>query len=110
MFDRPDALISCSRRNESTTAPQALMLLNSEFAHAMAGRLAAALNEAHGSEAAALIEDATLRCLGRTATAKEIALGATFLQQQTRRAPSFREALADYCLALLNSNEFIYVD
>ncbi len=31
VFDRPDANASCARRHESTTAPQALTLLNSEF-------------------------------------------------------------------------------
>lgn len=110
MFDRPDALISCSRRNESTTAPQALMLLNSEFAQDMASRLAAVLNEAHGSDGEALITEATLRCLARVPTKEELATGQKFLQQQAALAPSFREALSDFCLALMNSNEFVYVD
>jgi len=110
IFDRPDAQISCARRNESTTAPQALMLLNSDFAHNVAAKLAADLNAAHGSDATALIADATLRCLSRQATKPEIEAGQKFLQKQTALAPSFREALADYCLALLNSNEFVYVD
>ena len=30
-FDAPDGMLSCSRRNESTTAPQSLALLNSRF-------------------------------------------------------------------------------
>lgn len=110
LFDRPDAQMSCSRRNESTTAPQALMLLNSEFAHDIAGKLAAGLNEKHGSEARAIIHEATLRCLSREPTKKEIEIGQKFLQQQTALTPGFREALADYCLALLNSNEFVYID
>ncbi len=110
LFDRPDALMSCSRRNESTTAPQALLMLNSEFTHAIAAKLAAALNEEHGSDAAALITDATLRCLARQPTKPEIEAGQKFLRQQTALAPSLQGALADYCLALLNSNEFIYVD
>lgn len=110
LFDRPDALISCSRRNESTTAPQALMLLNSEFAHTVAGRLAAELNNEHGSDAAALVSTAILRCFARAPTPAEVALGRKFLERQTALTPGFREALADYCLALLNSNEFVYVD
>jgi len=110
LFDRPDAQMSCARRNESTTAPQALMLINSEFAHNVAAKIATDLNAEHGSDAAALIADATLRCLSRQATKPEIEAGQIFLQKQTTLAPSFREALADYCLALLNSNEFVYVD
>ena len=30
-FDAPDGILSCSRRNESTTAPQSLAMLNSRF-------------------------------------------------------------------------------
>jgi hypothetical protein len=110
LFDRPDAQISCARRNASTTAPQALMLLNSEFAHGIAAKIAAQLNEQYGSDAAALITAATLRCLSRQPTSQEIEKGQKFLQKQTALTPGFREALADYCLALLNSNEFVYVD
>jgi hypothetical protein len=110
MFDRPDAQISCARRNESTTAPQALMLLNSEFTHAIAAQLAAALNEQRGSDSVALITAATLRCWSREPTKQEIEAGQKFLRQQTALTPEFRDAFADYCLALLNSNEFVYVD
>ena len=110
LFDRPDAQMSCSRRNESTTAPQALMLLNSEFAHAIAAKLATDLNATHGSDAAALITEATMRCLSRQPTEQEKEAGQKFLQKQTAITPNFQAALADYCLALLNSNEFVYVD
>lgn len=110
LFDRPDALLSCARRNESTTAPQALMLLNSDFAHEVAGRIADALTEKHQSDTAKLIAAATQQCLSRSATSAEIMAGSTFIEQQTGIAGSFRAALADYCLALLNSNEFVFVD
>jgi hypothetical protein len=110
LFDRPDAQISCARRNASTTAPQALMLLNSDFAHGIAVKIATQLNEQHGSDAAALITAATQRCLSRQPTPQELEIGQKFLQKQTALTPGFREALADYCLALLNSNEFVYVD
>ncbi|MCX6837852.1 MAG: DUF1549 and DUF1553 domain-containing protein [Verrucomicrobia bacterium] len=110
LFDRPDAQMSCARRNESTTAPQALMLLNSEFAHAIAAKLATDLNATHGSEATALITEATLCCLSRQPTKQENEMGQKFLQKQTAITPNFQAALADYCLALLNSNEFVYVD
>ncbi|WP_395745152.1 DUF1549 and DUF1553 domain-containing protein [Prosthecobacter sp.] len=110
LFDRPDAQMSCARRNASTTAPQALMLLNGDFAHGIAAKIATQLNEQHGSDAPALITAATLRCLSRHPTPQEIEAGQKFLQKQTALTPSFHEALADYCLALLNSNEFVYVD
>lgn len=110
LFDRPDALMTCSRRNESTTAPQALMLLNSEFAQEMARQLATRLSADRGSDAGAILDAACLRCFARLPTQEEAALGRSFLQQQTSLAQDFRAALADYCLALLNSNEFLYVD
>ncbi len=110
LFDRPDAQMSCARRNESTTATQALMLLNSDFAHDIAAKIASDLNQQHGSDASALISRATLRCLSRQATKVEIEEGQKFLEKQTALAPDFQAALADYCLALLNSNEFVYVD
>jgi hypothetical protein len=110
LFDRPDAQTSCARRNESTTAPQSLSLLNSDFAHDTAAKLAATLSEKHGSDARALISAATRLSLSRTATEKEITTGVTFIEQQMKLAGSFQGALADYCLALLNSNEFLFVD
>ena len=36
LFDRPDGTASCGRRKESTTAPQSLILLNSNFSLMMA--------------------------------------------------------------------------
>ncbi|MEX1097620.1 MAG: DUF1553 domain-containing protein [Planctomycetales bacterium] len=129
-FDKPDAAQSCSRRNRSTTAPQALTLLNSELsleaARDLAGRL---LREA--DDDAARIDACYLRALGRRASAKERALAAEFLKndadalrREGRRAgdlplPSELPADADihaaaawtdFCLALLNSNEFVYLD
>ncbi len=110
LFDRPDAQISCARRNESTTAPQALTLLNSDFAHDAAAKLATTLTEKHSSDTRAIITAATRLCLSRTATEAEITSGVTFIEQQIKLAGSFQAALADYCLALLNSNEFLFVD
>jgi len=110
LFDRPDAQMSCARRNESTTAPQVLLLMNSEFSIETARSLARQLHESHGSGASALITTATWRCLSRAPTSDEISAGQAFLQKQTALAPTFAEALADYCLALLNSNEFVFVD
>ena len=76
----------------------------------IAAKLAADLNATHGSDATALIADATLRCLSRQPTKKETETGQKFLQKQTSLTPNFQTAFADYCLALLNSNEFVYID
>lgn len=110
LFDRPDALTSCFRRERSTTAPQALLLMNSEFSQSMAASLAAQAQEKNGSDPASLIPWILERCYSRKASAEEIMLGKAFLEGQTALTPSFGEALADYCLAVLNTNEFIYID
>ena len=110
LFDRPDAQISCARRNESTTAPQALMLLNSDFVNDAAAKLAAQLTAEHASDTTAILQAAIQRCLAREATAGEIEVGRLFLEKQTAIAESFAGAVQDYCLAILNSNAFLFVD
>jgi hypothetical protein len=110
VFDRPDALMSCGRRSESTTAPQSLMLFNSAFSLSMASSLADLISTTVGTEPEALVQAAVWRCYSRAPTAPEITLGTTFLQQHTAQTSTFHEALTDYCLALLNSSAFCYVD
>ena len=109
LFDRPDALMSCGRRNESTTAPQALMLFNSEFSAAMAKAVAAQVKGA-GSDATSIVTTVIWRCYSRAPTSQELALGKAFLERQTALTTTFDEALADYCLALLNANAFLHID
>jgi hypothetical protein len=109
LFDRPDALLSCSRRNESTTATQALTLFNSEFSYGVARSLAMEVMK-EGSDAETIVNGVTLRCCGRTPEAEELALGRAFLEKQTALTPTLEEAVTDYCLALLNSSAFCYVD
>ena len=43
-------------------------------------------------------------------TPAERARGQAFLEKQTALAGSFAEAVKDYCLAVLNSNAFVFVD
>ncbi|CAN5176661.1 DUF1549 and DUF1553 domain-containing protein [soil metagenome] len=100
VFDRPDSHTSCSRRSTSTTAPQSLMLLNSEFslttATALAGRVAAASDHAPDQVARAYA-----LLFSRPPDPHERDLGRQFLEHATLR---------EFCLALLNTNEAIYVD
>ncbi|MBL9117799.1 MAG: DUF1553 domain-containing protein [Verrucomicrobiaceae bacterium] len=109
VFDRPDALVSCGRRSESTTAPQALMLLNSSFTQTMANSLAAVIASTD-SEPQRIIADATWSCYSRPPTDLELSIGTEFLQKQQMLTKTFQEAVSDYCLALLNASEFSWVD
>ncbi|HCN77424.1 MAG TPA: hypothetical protein DIT13_09560 [Verrucomicrobiales bacterium] len=110
LFDRPDALVTCSRRETSTTAPQALLLMNSELTQGIASTLAGQALAACGSDMGAIADFAVRRCFSRAASAAERDAARQFLDGQTALAPAFQDAVADYCLALINSNEFVHVD
>lgn len=112
-FDRPDTQASCPRRAISTTAPQALVLMNSEFAVAAAQALAEqALREA-GADATARIALIYRWTLGRDPMASESDAARRFLNSQTAGSDPLahdRAALIDLCRAMFNLNEFVYVD
>jgi hypothetical protein len=115
-FDAPDSNETCARRYSTTTAPQALMLLNSkvtlETARAFAGRV---LAEA-GREPDPVIDRAHRLALGRAPDVDERDSLRHFLDRETvmlrgRHSDSaFAAAVTDLCHALLNVNEFLYID
>jgi hypothetical protein len=100
-FDAPDGVLTCSRRNESTTAPQSLALLNSRFSMEQAKATA---------EKVSSIEDAWTRVLGRAPTAAESSAGQQFVQRQEARLGSRAAAMTELTRSLLNTNEFLYVE
>jgi hypothetical protein len=109
VFDRPDALVSCGRRSESTTAPQALMMLNSPFSQKMADGMAGVLC-AEDSDLNRIINSAVWLAYTRPPTKDELELGFSFLEQHQKLTTSLQQAVGDYCLALLNASEFCWVD
>ena len=100
-FDSPDGVQSCPRRNESTTAPQSLALLNSRFMVEEAGHLAAKAKSP---------EDAWKRVLGREPDAREKEAATRLLDQQTARLGSRQLAMTELVRGLMNLNEFLYVE
>ncbi|MFT5093812.1 MAG: hypothetical protein ACI93T_002642 [Porticoccaceae bacterium] len=109
-FDKPDTNFSCPRRNESTIAPQALMLLNSKLSLDAAKALTASIEETareSSADAKHKIELAYLRTLSRNPSSDELSLASKFLRSPSGEEPA---ALTDLCLALFNLNEFLYVD
>ncbi|MEY5014936.1 MAG: hypothetical protein RIS92_1294 [Verrucomicrobiota bacterium] len=102
VFDVPDTAVSCARRDVTTVAPQALNLLNSDFTL----RAARAMEKAWAGvgEDGEFVRRAIRRAFGRAATGAEVASGATFV----RAAGS--QGRVEYCRALLNANEFVYID
>ncbi|MGQ0634082.1 MAG: DUF1549 and DUF1553 domain-containing protein [Planctomycetaceae bacterium] len=131
-FDAPDLHESCACRVQTTVAPQALFLLNSDlvldYARAFAGRL---LQDNPDADVDRAITRAYRLAFGREPGSKERADAREFLGAQTALAAdrlaagksvplprslppcvgfSQAAALVDFCHALFNASEFLYVD
>ena len=100
-FDQPNLINSCDRRNRSTIAPQALLLMNNNFVLTEAKYFAERLRREAGDAPRAQVERAYSLALGRAPTAFERAKSVEFI----RSGPN---GLAEFCHALFNLNEFVY--
>ncbi len=114
-FDWPDLHNSCSRRANTTTAPQALLLLNGEFTKERAQRLGSDLLNQFATDDSSLVAQAYRSAWGRNPTEEETRLGVGFIADQTKRLKAQgndarKAAVVDFCHSLLNTNEFLYVD
>src|SRR5262249_27324435 len=99
-FDLPDSNQSCPKRERSTTAPQALALLNAtevgDAARAFAERL-----KREGTTDDERVVAAYRLALGRPPSERELRMARDFLEQSP---------LVEFCRALFNVNEFVYLD
>jgi hypothetical protein len=109
-FDATDRNEACSRRFETTTAPQALMLLNDAGIAARAKQFAARVTVEAGGDANKVIDRAYEIALSRLPTSEERAAAKAFLEAQAKKGTASDVAVADFCHAVLNLNEFLYVD
>jgi hypothetical protein len=100
-FDQPDTMTSCPVRPTSTHALQALTLFNSDFMQQESGQFAARLKRECGGSADCELRQAYKLALARAPREPEIALGRQFLRSGGK--------LPDFCLALMNRNEFVYI-
>ena len=98
-FDMPEASVSCGRRAQTTVAPQALTMLNSEFMLRSAENFAARLDSSQ--DPSAKVDLAWMLALSRQPTETEREHAANMLLQTGSR---------EFALMLLNLNEFVYVD
>jgi hypothetical protein len=101
IFDAPDSATSCPRRERSTVAPQALALMNGEFAVSQSERFAERVKKAAGDSPEAAVETGFKLAFGRAPSAAERDTALEYLKRNT---------LARLCLLLFNMNEFVYVD
>ncbi|MBM3981378.1 MAG: DUF1553 domain-containing protein [Planctomycetes bacterium] len=107
LFDAPDRNETCSRRFATTTAPQALALLNDSVVVGIAKGFAARVTKEAGTDRDKVIDRAFALACGRPPTTEERAAMRGFLKRHTG---TDAEAVVDLCHALLNLNEFLYVD
>jgi hypothetical protein len=100
-FDLPDNSTPCARREVSTVAPQALMLLNSAFAAEVAQAFAKRIQGEASTDATRQVKRAFELALQRAPNEEELKACLQLLAKRN---------LAELCRALLNVNEFAYVD
>jgi hypothetical protein len=100
-FDQPDAMTSCPVRPTSTHALQALSLMNSDFMHKQSEAFAKRLAAECGADRGCQLRRAYKLTLARSPKANELKMANDFLAKDG--------VMADFCLALLNRNEFIYI-
>ena len=117
VFDGPNIDESCPVREVTTVTPQVFALFNSrllrEQSEAMAERLA---NEV-GKDRSLQIQRAFQLAFHRLPAEAELNRWQAFLEEPQKSTSATSEAesnphgtLADLCLVLLNSNEFIFLD
>lgn len=103
VFDKPDSNLSCPLRSQTTIAPQALQLMNSTFAWDIATRVSSRIRSASSSypQSVELLYKLTFQRPPKEVECSEI-------EQFLAENPE--QGWIELCLALMNSNEFIYVD
>ena len=122
-FDRPDLMVSCARRQNTTVAPQAMVLLNDRFVRSVARDFAQLLLKSFENESrtdpevlGAIAREAFVRSFGRSPSQSELERSRQFIAERIlvrkdrEETEHQLESVADFCQALFGLNEFIYVD
>ena len=116
-FDAPNALQGIGRRQTTTVAPQALLMMNSPHVHSYAVALARRLHGGKDKELEDVIQAGFVTVLARRADSQELRQMREFLVQQTATYEesgyldaSQQHAIKDFSQLLICSNDFIYVE
>jgi hypothetical protein len=99
-FDCPDAGQITPKRSNSTTALQALNLLNSRFLFQQSSVLAARLRRGAGDDPAAQVWHGFRLAFGRVPSDEERTVAQQLVPEH---------GLPAFCRALFNASEFLYV-
>ena len=126
VFDGRNMDESCPQRNVTTVTPQVFALFNSQFAHEQSRLMAERITQEAGDDREVQIERAfelafqrspspedkisCLEFLGERRDDLSGASGIVTADASSEPESPARGSLADLCLVLLNTNEFIYLD
>jgi mono/diheme cytochrome c family protein len=116
VFDCPATVVSGPSRSVSTVSPQALALMNNEFVLQQARFFAERTAKEAGKDKRAQVIRAFEIALNRPPNAKEIEWSLSFLKSQAEGYARGKDeepetsALRDFCHAIINLNEFVYLD
>jgi hypothetical protein len=109
--DQADTDSSCPVRYTTTVPTQALGMLNGDFSREQAGAFAERLTRERPDDLAGQIRRAIRLTTARTPAAEEVNQDVRFVGDlKARGRLSDIDALRQYCLLALNTNEFIYLD
>ena len=116
VFDGPNIDESCPVREVTTVTPQVFALFNSYFLHDQSSSMAKRITDMAGNDLSQQVILGFQFALQRDPTDKELDTCMAFLQMtaseanvsQTLNAPTSK--LADLCLVLMNSNEFVFLE
>lgn len=131
-FNLSNPILSCGRRDSTIVSPQALTLLNDPIAVEIAGAFADRLVLDCGEDRECLVRQAWLLAFGRPISDEKLNLTLAYLATAMSRLTragieselqdadssvdsstdrvAWRSAVTELCLALINANEFIYID
>lgn len=111
LFDFPETDTSCEARFNTIQAAQALNLLHGEFLQTQAGKLAERVEREAGDELNEQVPHTLQLSLGRPADEATVADGLDLIDRyRNQHGMSTEQALKQFCLMVLNLNEFVYLD
>ncbi len=112
-FDAPDGNTTTAKRNVTTTPTQSLLMINGKWTLDRARAFAKRLSRDYSGDEIR-VRRAYALAYGRIPQDDEVASAVAFLERQRELAGSAKDAdqtaLTDFCHAILNANEFLYVD
>jgi mono/diheme cytochrome c family protein len=100
-FDQPGLVSSVGRRNRTTIAPQALILMNNPMITFQAEQFAERIRAEAGDDVEAQVTRAVEVALGRPPRPAELGNGVEFVSENA-------DGLTSFCHLLFNLNEFLY--